>query len=75
MEETVAKVITVIGSSSESFEKAIAAAVAAAAKRLKGIHVADVQKLYVHVENGKITSYRARIRLAFEYDPKLKKKK
>jgi len=74
MEDSVAKVITIIGSSSESFEKAIATAVAAASRRLKGIHVADVQKLYVHVEKGKIVSYRARIRLAFEYAPKYKKK-
>ena len=73
MENTVAKVITVIGSSSESWEKAVATAVAAASKRVQGVHVADVQKLYVHVEKGKIISYRARVRLAFEYDPKYKK--
>lgn len=74
MEESVAKVITVIGSSSESWERAVAAAVAAASKTIRGVHVADVQKLYVHVEKGKIVSYRARVRLAFEYDKKLKKK-
>jgi len=73
MEDSVAKVITIIGSSSESWEKAVAIAVAAASRRLKGVHVADVQKLYVHVEKGKIISYRARIRLAFEYDKKYKK--
>lgn len=72
MEYPVAKVITVIGSSPESWEKAAASAVAAAAKTLHGIHVADVRELYMHVENGKITSYRARVRLAFEYDPKHK---
>jgi flavin-binding protein dodecin len=73
MEESVGKVITLIGSSRESFEKAIANAVAAANKTVHGIHVADVRKLYVHVDDGKITSYRARVRVAFEYDPKLKK--
>jgi flavin-binding protein dodecin len=72
MENSVAKVITVIGSSPESWEKAAAAAVATAAKTVHGIHVADVRKLYMHVEDGKITSYRARIRLAFEYDEKYK---
>jgi len=72
MEDSVGKVITLIGSNPESFEKAVAAAVKAAAKTLKGIHVADVQKLYVHIENGKITSFRARVRLAFEYDIKAK---
>jgi len=73
MEESVGKVVTLIGSSKESFEKAIANAVAAAAKTLHEIHVADVRKLYVHVENGKIISYRARVRVAFEYNPKYKK--
>jgi len=73
MEYPVAKVITVIGSSPESWEKAAATAVAAASKRVKGVHVADVQKLYMHCEKGKIVSYRARIRLAFEYDSKYKK--
>lgn len=73
MEESVGKIVTIIGSSKESFEKAIANAVAAAAKTLHEIHVADIQKLYVHVENGKITSFRARVRMAFEYDPKYKK--
>ena len=73
MEESVGKVVTLIGSSKESFEKAIANAIAVAAKTLHGIHVADVRKLYVHVENGKVTSYRARVRVAFDYDPKYKK--
>jgi flavin-binding protein dodecin len=72
MEDSVGKVITLIGSSPESWEKAVASAVKAASKTLKGIHVADVQKLYVHIEKGKITSYRARVRLAFEYDKKAK---
>lgn len=72
MENTVGRVITVIGSSPESWEKAAAVAVATAAKMARGIHVADVRKLYMHVEDGKITSYRARIRVAFEYDEKYK---
>ncbi len=73
MDESVGKVVTLIGSSKESFEKAIANAITVATKTLHGIHVADVRKLYVHVENGKITSYRARVRVAFDYDPKYKK--
>lgn len=72
MENPVGRVVTLIGSSPESFEKAIANAVAAAEKMAHGIHVADVRKLYVHTENGKITSFRARIRVAFEYDEKYK---
>lgn len=72
MENSVGKVITLIGSSPESWEKAAASAVAAAAKTLHGIHVADVRELYMHIENGKITSYRARVRLAFDYNKKYK---
>ena len=74
MENAVAKVITVIGSSSKSWEEAAAVAVAAASKTLKGIHVANVEELYMHIDDGRITSYRARIRLAFEYDRRYKKK-
>jgi flavin-binding protein dodecin len=68
MEYPVAKVITLIGSSPESWEKAAASAVAAASKKLHGIHVADVRELYMHIEDGKVTSYRARIRVSFDYD-------
>jgi len=69
----VGKVVTLIGSSPESFENAIANVVAAAAKTLHEIRVADVRKLYMHVGNGEITSNQARVRVAFEYDPKYKR--
>ena len=72
MENPVSKEITLIGSSPESWEKAAASAIAAAAKTLHGLHVAEVRKLYVHIEDGKVTSYRARVRLAFEYNKKYK---
>jgi len=72
MENTVGRVITLVGSSPESWEKATAVAVAAANKIAHGIHVSDVRKFYVHTENGKITSYRVRIRVAFELDEKYK---
>ncbi len=71
--DSVYKVITLIGSSPESWEKAAAAAIAAASKTLKGIHVAEVRELFMHVENGKVTSYRARVRVSFEYSRKYKK--
>jgi dodecin len=72
MENPVSKEITLIGSSPESWEKAAASAIAAASKTLHGIHVAEARKLYMHIENGKVISYRARIRLAFDYDKKFK---
>ena len=61
----VAKVVTVIGSSSESFAEAAAAAVAEAAKTLRGITGADVVSMSAVVENDRITEYRTTVNIAF----------
>jgi dodecin len=61
----VAKVITVIGSSPESFAKAADAAVQEAAKTVRGIHGADVISMSALVENGRITTYRTTVNIAF----------
>jgi flavin-binding protein dodecin len=67
MTESVYKVITVIGSSTESWEKAAAAAVAQAAKTLKDLRIAEVEDLDMHIDDGKIVAYRAKLRLSFKY--------
>ena len=64
----VAKVITVIGSSPESFAKAADAAVQEAAKTVRGIHGADVISMSALVENGRITTYRTTVNIAFEVE-------
>jgi flavin-binding protein dodecin len=61
----VAKVVTVIGSSPESFAKAADAAVQEAAKTLRGITGADVLSMSAVVENGRITTYRTTVNIAF----------
>ncbi len=61
----VAKVITIIGSSPESFAKAADAAVREAAKTLRGISGADVVTMSAVVENDRITQYRTTVNIAF----------
>jgi flavin-binding protein dodecin len=61
----VAKVVTIIGSSPESFAKAVDAAVQEAAKTLRGIRGADVVSMSAVVENDRITSYRTTVNIAF----------
>jgi flavin-binding protein dodecin len=64
----VAKVITIIGSSTESFAKAADVAVQEAAKTVRGIHGADVVTMSALVEDGRITTYRTTVNIAFEIE-------
>jgi flavin-binding protein dodecin len=66
--EGVYRVTEVIGSSPTSWEDAAKSAVAAAAKSLRDLRIAEVAKLDLKVENGKVVAYRARILLSFKYD-------
>ena len=61
----VAKVVTIIGSSPESFAKAADAAVQEAAKTLRGITGADVISMSANVEDGRISSYKTTVNIAF----------
>jgi flavin-binding protein dodecin len=61
----VAKVVTIIGTSPESFAKAADVAVQEAAKTLRGITGADVQSMSCGVEDGRITEYRTTVNIAF----------
>jgi flavin-binding protein dodecin len=64
----IAKVITIIGSSPESFAKAADAAVQEAAKTVRGISGADVLSMSAVVEDGRITQYRTTVNIAFGVD-------
>ena len=64
-ETRVAKVVTIIGTSPESFAKAAAAAVEEASKTLRGITGADVLSMSCEVEDGRIVSYRTTVNIAF----------
>ena len=68
MADTVYKVITLIGTSSESWEKAATNAIETAAKSLRGLRKAEVVELDMHLEDGKILSYRAKLRVSFKYE-------
>jgi flavin-binding protein dodecin len=68
MTDSVYKVIELVGTSSESFERAIAAAVATASKSLRDLRVAEVVQLDVTIEDGKVSSYRAKVKLSFKYE-------
>ena len=69
MADSVYKVIELVGTSKESWEKAAASAVAAASKSLRDLRVAEVCQLDMHVENGKVTAYRAKVKVSFKYTP------
>ncbi|MFC1964928.1 dodecin family protein [Chloroflexota bacterium] len=68
MADSVYKIITLVGTSTESWEKAAAAAVAQASKTLRDLRIAEVKELDMHIENGKITAYRAKVRISFKYE-------
>lgn len=70
MAESVYKVITLVGTSPESWEKAAAAAVETAAKSLKDLRIAEIEELDMQLENGQITNYRAKVRISFKYHGK-----
>ena len=67
MGDSVYKIITLIGTSPESWEKAAAAAVETASKTLKDLRIAEVEEFDMQIENGKISNYRAKVRISFKY--------
>ena len=67
MAESVYKVIELVGTSTESWEKAAAAAVATAAKSLKDLRIAEVVEQDMQIENGKVSAYRVKMKLSFKY--------
>ena len=67
MAESVYKIIELVGTSTESWEKAAAAAVARAAKSIRDLRVAEVSALDLQIENGKVKAYRAKVKVSFKY--------
>ena len=68
MAESVYKVIELVGTSPESWEKAAAAAVKRAAKTLRDLRVAEVSQLDMQLKDGKVESYRAKVKVSFKYE-------
>ncbi len=67
MAESVYKVIELVGTSTESWEKAAAAAVETAAKSLRDLRIAEVVQLDMQLDNGKVMAYRAKVKVSFKY--------
>jgi len=68
MAESVYKVIELVGTSTESWEKAAAAAVERAAQSLRDLRIAEVVELDMQIEDGKVYTYRAKIKVSFKYE-------
>lgn len=68
MAESIYKVITLVGTSSESWEKAATAAVERAAQSLRDLRVAEVLEQDMVIEGGKVTAYRTKVRISFKYE-------
>jgi len=64
------KVITLVGSSPESWEKAAASVVEEAAKHLKDLRIAEVEEMDMHLEDNKVVAYRVKLRVSFKYHSK-----
>ena len=67
MAESVYKIVELIGTSTESWEKAAAAAVNMAAKSLKDLRIAEIVDLDMQLEDGKVRAYRAKVKVSFKY--------
>ena len=68
MAESVYKVIELVGTSEDSWEKAAGAAVAQAAKSLRDLRVAEVVELDLVIEDGRVQSYRAKVKVSFKFE-------
>jgi flavin-binding protein dodecin len=68
MPESVYKVIELVGTSTQSWEKAAAAAVERAAKTLRDLRVAEVSELDMQLKDGKVQFYRAKVKVSFKYE-------
>jgi hypothetical protein len=68
MAESVYKVIELVGTSPDSWEKAAAAAVMRAAQTVRDLRVAEVSQLDIQLKDGKIENYRAKVKVSFKYE-------
>ena len=67
-DDSVYKVIEIVGTSSKSWEKAVANAVERAGKGVRNLRIGEVTKLDVTIKDGQVDKYRARVQVSFKYD-------
>jgi flavin-binding protein dodecin len=68
MADSVYKIIELVGTSTDSWEKAAAVAVERAAQTLRDLRIAEVVELDMVLDNGKVTAYRAKVKVSFKYE-------
>ena len=68
MAESVYKIIELVGTSPDSWEAAAKNAVDKASKSLRGLRIAEISKLDMKIEDGKVAAYRARVLVSFKYE-------
>ena len=68
MPESVYKVIELVGTSTESWEKAAKAAVERATKSLRDLRIAEISQLDMQLEEGNVRAYRAKVKVSFKYE-------
>lgn len=68
MPESVYKIIELVGTSSESWEKAAKAAVDRASKSLRDLRIAEIAELDMQLKDGKVEAYRAKVKVSFKYE-------
>jgi len=75
MTDSVYNIITLVGTSSVSWEKAAANAVESASESLRDLRIAEVKELDMQIEDGKVRAYRAKVKVSFKYEGKEHKTK
>jgi flavin-binding protein dodecin len=68
MAESVYKIIELVGTSEESWEKAATAAVSRASESLRDLRIAEVAELDLQIEGGQVKAYRAKVKVSFKYE-------
>jgi hypothetical protein len=66
--ESVYKVIELVGTSGESWERAAAAAIERASQSLRDLRIAEVSEMDVQIEEGRVVAYRAKLKVSFKYE-------
>ena len=70
MSESVYKIVELVGTSTESWERAAASAVEMAGKSLRDLRIAEVSSLDMQLKDGKVEAYRAKVKVSFKYKDK-----
>ena len=68
MAESVSKIIELVGTSTESWEKAAKVAVERASKSLRDLRIAEIAQLDIQLKDGKVEAYRAKVKVSFKYE-------